>query len=62
MKIETVYLRGKMKQSGLRIRVEPELCEEFTEAFKRLHVPVAQVLRKNMRAVNRLLARTGRVS
>ena len=51
-----------MKQSGMHTRVEAELCKNFTEVSKRLHVSAAQVLRKNMRAVNRLLARTGRIS
>ena len=50
-----------MKEAGMRIRVEPELREEFTEACKRQHVPAAQVLRKNIRAVNRFRTRTGRV-
>ena len=38
-----------MKEVGMRIRVEPELREEFTEACKRKHVPAAQVLREYMR-------------
>lgn len=38
-----------MKEAGMRIRVEPELREEFTEACKRQHVPAAQVLREYMR-------------
>ena len=38
-----------MKEAGMRIRVEPELREEFTEACKRQHVPAAQVLRDYMR-------------
>ena len=38
-----------MKEVGMRIRVEPELLEEFTEACKRKHVPAAQVLREYMR-------------
>ena len=38
-----------MKEAGMRIRVEPELREEFTEACKRKHVPAAQVLREYMR-------------
>ena len=38
-----------MKEAGMRIRVEPELREEFTEACKRRHVPAAQVLREYMR-------------
>jgi hypothetical protein len=39
----------KMKEAGMRIRVEPELREEFTEACKKQHVPAAQVLREYMR-------------
>ena len=50
-----------MKEAGMRIRVEPELREEFTEACKRQHVPAAQFLRGYTCAVNRLLARTERV-
>jgi hypothetical protein len=38
-----------MKQAGMRIRVEPELRKQFTEACKRQHVPAAQVLREYMR-------------
>ena len=38
-----------MKEAGMRIRVEPELREEFTEACKRQLVPAAQVLREYMR-------------
>lgn len=38
-----------MKEAGMRIRVEPELREEFTEACKRQHIPAAQVLRQYMR-------------
>lgn len=38
-----------MKEVGMRIRVEPELREEFTEACKRKHVPAAHVLREYMR-------------
>jgi hypothetical protein len=38
-----------MKEAGMRIRVEPELREEFAEACKRQHVPAAQVLREYMR-------------
>ncbi|MDA0915737.1 MAG: hypothetical protein O2784_00355 [Proteobacteria bacterium] len=38
-----------MKEAGMRIRVEPELREEFTEACKRQHVPAAQFLREYMR-------------
>jgi len=38
-----------MKEAGMRIRVEPELREEFTEACKKQHVPAAQVLREYMR-------------
>ena len=38
-----------MKEAGMRIRVEPELREEFTEACKKRHVPAAQVLREYMR-------------
>ena len=38
-----------MKEVGMRIRVEPELRKEFTEACKRHHVPAAQVLREYMR-------------
>jgi len=38
-----------MKQAGMRIRVEPELREQFTDACKRQHVPAAQVLREYMR-------------
>ena len=38
-----------MKEAGMRIRVEPELREEFTEACRRQHVPAAQVLREYMR-------------
>ena len=38
-----------MKKAGMRIRVEPELREELTEACKKQHVPAAQVLREYMR-------------
>jgi hypothetical protein len=38
-----------MKEAGMRIRVEPELRDKFTEACKRPHVPAAQVLREYMR-------------
>ena len=31
-----------MKEAGMRIRVEPVLRDEFTEACKRQHLPAAQ--------------------
>ena len=47
-----------MKEVGMRIRVEPELREEFTEACKRNHVPAAQVLREYMREFVKAQAKT----
>lgn len=38
-----------MKDVGIRIRVEPELRDQFAEACKQQHVPAAQVLREFMR-------------
>lgn len=38
-----------MKDVGIRIRVEPELRDQFAEACKQEHVPAAQVLREFMR-------------
>lgn len=37
------------KSSALRIRIEPDLHQEFLAACKRLDVPAAQVLRQYMR-------------
>lgn len=38
-----------MKDVGLRIRLEPELREEFIQTCHDKHVPAAQVLREFMR-------------
>ncbi|PUE30834.1 hypothetical protein B9Z35_07220 [Limnohabitans sp. Jir61] len=38
-----------MKDAGMRIRVEPELREEFVELCRKNDVPAAQVLRAFMR-------------
>lgn len=38
-----------MKDAGMRIRVELDLRDEFTEACKKRHVPAAQVIRHLMR-------------
>lgn len=37
------------KSSAFRIRVEPELHQEFIDTCKRLDIPAAQVLRRYMR-------------
>jgi hypothetical protein len=38
-----------MKDAGLRIRLEPELRDEFIQTCHDKHVPAAQVLREFMR-------------
>jgi hypothetical protein len=38
-----------MKDVGMRIRVEPELREEFVDICKQKDVPAAQVIRNFMR-------------
>jgi hypothetical protein len=38
-----------MKDVGMRIRVEPELREEFVDICKQKDVPAAQVIRSFMR-------------
>jgi antitoxin component of RelBE/YafQ-DinJ toxin-antitoxin module len=38
-----------MKDAGLRIRIEPELREEFVELCRKNDVPASQVLRAFMR-------------
>lgn len=38
-----------MKDAGLRIRLEPELRDEFIQTCHNKHVPAAQVLREFMR-------------
>jgi hypothetical protein len=38
-----------MKDAGMRIRVEPELREEFVDICKQKDVPAAQVIRTFMR-------------
>ena len=38
-----------MKDAGMRIRIEPELREEFVELCRKNDVPAAQVLRAFMR-------------
>lgn len=38
-----------MKDVGLRIRLEPELRDEFIQTCHDKHVPAAQVLREFMR-------------
>ncbi len=38
-----------MKDVGLRIRIEPELREEFIQMCHDKHIPAAQVLREFMR-------------
>ncbi len=38
-----------MKEAGLRIRLEPELRDEFIQTCHDKHVPAAQVLREFMR-------------
>ena len=40
---------GTMKDAGMRIRIEPELREEFVELCRKNDVPAAQVLRAFMR-------------
>jgi len=42
-------LRSMIKDSGLRIRVERDLREEFLEVCKAQDKPAAQVLREFMR-------------
>ena len=41
--------RVTMKDAGLRIRLEPELRDEFLQTCHDKHVPAAQVLREFMR-------------
>lgn len=41
--------RDEMKNAGMRIRVEPELREEFIRLCRNKDVPAAQVLRAFMR-------------
>jgi len=38
-----------MKDAGMRIRVEPELREEFVDICKQKDVPASQVIRSFMR-------------
>jgi len=38
-----------MKEAGMRIRVEPELRQEFVELCRRNDITAAQVLRQFMR-------------
>jgi len=38
-----------MKDAGLRIRLEPELRDDFIQTCHDKHVPAAQVLREFMR-------------
>lgn len=57
-KVDTHWRHGElMKDAAIRIRVEPELRDEFTDACKQRHVPAAQVLREYMREFVRLHAK-----
>lgn len=44
-----VHTETAMKDVGLRIRLEPELRDEFIQTCHEKHMPAAQVLREFMR-------------